>query len=139
MRQSDKTVRGILINPFEGTAGVMDADLSSLPRIHALLDCDCFGIIGRPLLGKKKRWLSVWYDDEGLLRGEERMLPAIVCLRSDLQEPCEVIYGITFICDSNQDGEPMSLSASTCDELMSQIKKTIGNDGKERFSLVYEV
>ena len=42
-------------------------------------------------------------------------------------------------CDSNQDGEPVSLSASTCDEEMSQIKKTFGNDGKERFSLVYEV
>lgn len=136
---SEKTVRGVLINPFDGTAGVIDADMSSLEKIHAMLDCDCFGIIGRPLLGKKKRWLSVWYDDEGLLRGEERMLPAIACLRKGFQEPYEVIYGIVFICDSDSDGEPMSLSESVCERLLSKVKLRILNDGKELFSLVYEV
>lgn len=65
--------------------------------------------------------------------------PFVIKVLEMITEIPDSLIGIVFICDSDSDGEPKSLSESVCERLLSKVKLRIRNDGKELFSLVYEV
>lgn len=133
-----KTIRGLFIDPFKGTAEAIDADLGTLGKIHALLGCECFAIVGRPLLGADAPEFDVWHDDEGLLKGEEAMKPSVVAFSKKTGKPVEQIVGRAFICSHDDMGEPVSLSDMDIALLRSLLMRcTYLCDGKRGYVLTY--
>lgn len=131
-----RIIHGVFIDPFKGTAAEIDADLGTLDKIHSLLGCDCFGIVGRPLLGRKE--LDVWYDDEGLLKDEASMKPSCMAVSRKTGKPIEQIVGRVFICGHTSAGEAKSLKPEECAKVLSLAQKVIYPcDGSRGKALIY--
>lgn len=133
-----RVVRGLFIDPFTGKAEAIGADLGSLAKIHALLGCDCFAIVGRALLGDGREF-DVWHDDEGLLKGAEAMKVAVARFEMGTKRCAEQIFGRVFICLHDDMGEPVSLSESDMAALKGKLMRVMHIcDGSRGYALIYE-
>jgi hypothetical protein len=124
-------ITGILITPSqEGTKPrIYDLEVSSYRDYYPLLECDTFDIQTRKFGDK---WLDIYCDDEGRLKGENN--PSILTYNST-GHLVEEIVGNVFIVGHNEEGETISLNEEEINEVMKTMVVVTRSRDKKDFKV----
>lgn len=111
-------IKGIL---FDGANEPKVVEIEkNLQAYYELLDCDVIDIITRRVenqLGKTN--ITIIVDDDGLLKNRTIAPSGYLINKGKIQE---ILLGKIFVCDEDEDGEPISLS----EEKTKIILKSVG-------------
>lgn len=107
----EKKLKGFLIDPINGTAGVVDF-VDKLDVLYKLLNCDCIDITVRKV-GKFEYYIVC--DDEGLLK--DKVIPTAF---NENNEPA--LVGNLLFCNHDDEGNLASIS----DEQLQELERHLG-------------
>lgn len=111
-----KVIKGIFYNPnLEGSTPVeLDFECENYKNYYELLDCSTFDIQSRKIGGK---YFDIYCDDEGKFKENAT---AIVTLDNH-NNAIEEIVGSVFICQSNDEGETVSITSEDAKLILKHV------------------
>ena len=122
IKRDTKIINGLLVDVNKNETSQHVLMYTGIKDIYKMLNIDLFAIVSRKIGDK---YYDIYCDDKALMK--ENQKPSLITLDKN-KRIIEVIYGSIFVCQSNKDGETISINEDDIKNILKNRVTIIKDD-----------